>query len=615
MSENRSKELRDRPLQVVEWLVLLFALLPLGLFANLGQFSRLMSDDYCAIAVGQELGTWQGTVYWFNNWAGSYANFFLKSALAPLDILLPRLTPTVIVIVWMLGAFWLAGSVLSALGFRQRKLGAIVIASSLVAASVNAFYSPQSFYWFAASTHYALPLALLSVYLGICANVWRRRAGDRAVRWAIAGAILCFITAGASEIFVAFQLTFVTVCLLPIIAFWRRRMVQGLAIVLGAGWLATLVGFLLQVNSPGLATRAAVDADRFGHAIRNVSDLATATLSQTFQLLGHPPVFAGFMLLFGMSFLVVRLSNRPQPSVSGLGSPRLAIREIWIGLVFQMLWNPLLWTHVSDEARFFGRFSADFLLVVAINLILIVGLLIAIQQSARLNRWLSERPTANQNIVNLILLIVVLLFALTQVRSIHFRAAGFLFTSALSLLYVGIGQLCAVVDDPLVRRLRWLSLFALAVAVLSLAAIVFTAIFGRGFVDARILAPASFLLVAPGLLCGGLYGFAFGHIRQSTHFGAGFPVRLCLTLVVSITLGIVIANARLIPSFQSYAREWDTRHQKIVSLRESGHQAVEVSPLDFDLARYVKVTTLGSDPTNRCALRYYDLLAIVVIEP
>ena len=615
MSEDRSKGLRDRPLQVVEWWVVLFALLPLGLFAYLGQFSRLMSDDYCAIAVGRELGAWQGTLYWFNNWAGSYANFFLKSALAPLDILLPRFTPTVIVIVWLLGAFWLAGSVLSALGFRQRRLGAIVIASTLVAASVNAFYSPQSFYWFAASTHYALPLALLSVYLGICAHVWRRRAGDRAVPWAIAGAILCFITAGSSEIFVAFQLTFVTVCLLPIIAFWRRRMVQGLAIVLGAGWLATLVGFLLQVNSPGLATRAAVDADRFGHAIRNASDLATATLSQTFQLMGHPPVFAGFMLLFGISFLVVRFSNRTYPSVSGLGSPRLAIRDMWIGLVFQMLWNPLLWTHVSDEARFFGRFSADFLLVVAINLILLVGLLIAIQQSGRLNRWLSERPTANQNIVNLILFIVVLLFVLTQVRSIHFRAAGFLFTSALSLLYVGIGQLRAVVDDPLVRRLRWLSLFALALAVLSLAAIVFTAIFGRGFVDARILAPASFLLVAPGLLCGGLYGIAFCHIRQSTHFGAGFPVRLFLTLVVSITLGIVIANARLIPSFQGYAREWDRRHQKIVSLRESGHQAVEESPLDFDLARYVKVTTLGSDPTNRCALRYYDLQAIVVLEP
>ena len=77
----------------------------------------------------------------------------------------------------------------------------------------------------------------------------------------------------------------------------------------------------------------------------------------------------------------------------------------------------------------------------------------------------------------------------------------------------------------------------------------------------------------------------------------------------------MIANTRLIPSFQSYAREWDRRHQKIVSLRESGHQAVEVSPLDFDLARYVKVTTLGSDPTNRCALRYYDLEAIAVFEP
>ena len=615
MLEDRSKGLRDQPLQIVEWLVFLFALLPLGLFAYLGQFSRLMSDDYCAIAVGRELGPWQGTLYWFNNWAGSYANFFLKSALAPLDTLLPRLTPTVIIIVWILGAIWLAGSVLKNVCCHSRRLGASVIALALVAASLNAFYSPQSFYWFAASTHYALPLAMLSVYLGMCAHVWQRPADDRAVPWAIAGALLCFITAGASEIFVAFQLTFVTLCLLPIIAFWRTRKMHGLANVVGAGWLATLGGFLLQVNSPGLATRAAIDAARFGHAIRDASDLVAATLSQGFQLVGHPPVFAGFMLLFGISFLVVRFSYRPQALVCELGSARLAIRDMWIGFVFQMLWIPLLWTHVSDEARFFGRFSADFLLVVAINLILIVGLLIALQQSDRLNRWLSERPTANLNVVNLILFFVALLFALTQVRSIHFRAAGFLFTSALSLLYVGIGQLNAVVDFRLVRQLRWLSLFAIVVAVLSLAAIVFTAFYGRGFVDARILTPASFLLVAPGLLCGGLYGVAFCYIRQSTHFGAGFPVRLCLTLVVSITLGIVIANTSLIPSFQSYAREWDTRHQKIVSQRESGHQAVEVSPLEFDLANYVMVTTLGSDPTNRCALRYYDLEAIALFEP
>ncbi|MCY4017969.1 MAG: hypothetical protein OXG39_01040 [Chloroflexi bacterium] len=593
----------------------MFALLPLGLFAYLGQFSRLMSDDYCAIAVGREMGAWHGTRYWFNSWAGSYANFFLKSAVAPLDELLPRFTPTAIIIIWTLGALWLGGSVLKGLGCRPRRLGAMVVAFALVTASLNAFYSPQSYYWFAASTHYALPLALLTVYLALCAHVLLQGAGLRVGRWAFAGVLLCFCTAGASEIFVAFQLTLMTLCLLPIVVLWRRGQMRSLVIVVGAGWIATLVGFLLQVMSPGLAARAAVDAARFGHAIRDASDLLTATLGQTFQLVGHPPAFAGFMLLFSISFLVVRFTYRPQPGTSELRTRRLAIREIWVGLVFQLLWIPLLWTHVSDDLRFFGRFSAAYLLVVALNLIMIVGFLVAIQQRDRLDQWLSEAPTANLKLISLVLCIVALLFALTQARGIHYRAAGFLFTSAISLLYLGAGQLDAPAKISQIRRLQYLSLFALVIALISLAAIVFTALIGRGFVDARILAPVSFTLVFPGLLWGSLYGIALSQIAQLANTAPILSVRLCLTLAVAIAFGIVIGNARLIPGFQQYAREWDARHQQITSLREAGHRSVEVASLEFDLADYVGVTTLGHDPSNRCALRYYDLAAIEVIEP
>ncbi|MCY4072604.1 MAG: hypothetical protein OXG60_15020 [Chloroflexi bacterium] len=595
--------------------IVLVLALSLLVFIILGQFSRLMSDDYCAIAVGREMGAWRGTLYWFNNWAGSYANFFLKSAIAPLDELLPRYTPATIIIIWTLGAFWLAGSILKGLGLRPRRLGATAIAVALVTASLNAFYSPQSYYWFAASTHYALPLALLTVYLALCAHVLLRGVDARVVRCAFAGALLCFCTAGASEIFVAFQLTLMSLFLLPIVVFWRSGKMRRFAIVVGAGWIATLVGFLLQVMSPGLAARAAVDAARFGHAIRDASDLVAATLGQTFQLLGHPPAFAGFMLLFCVSFLVVRFSFRPQASTSELRSTRLAIREMWIGLVFQLLWIPLLWTHASDDLRFFGRFSAAYSLVIALNFVLIVGFSVAIQQRDRLNRWLSEAPTANLKVISLVLLIVALLFALTQARSIHYRAASFLFTSAISLLYVGTGQLATATKLPQIRRLHCMALFALVTALFSLAAIVFTALIGRGFVDARILAPASFTLVFPGLLWGALYGIALGQIAQLKNTGSIFPVRLCLTLAVLITLGIVIGNGTLIPSFQRYASEWDARHQQILSLRDAGHRSVEVAPLEFDLADYIGVTTLGRDPSNRCAVRYYDLAAIAVIEP
>ena len=147
----------------------LFTLLaPLLLFAYLGSFSRLMSDDYCAIAVGQELGAWEGMAYWYNSWAGSYANFYFKSAIAGLDTVAPALTPLLIVSLLWLAATFVIAQILRHLKIAAARLmPAILLASASVVAGVNALYSPQSFYWFAASTHYTLPLALLVCFCGL----------------------------------------------------------------------------------------------------------------------------------------------------------------------------------------------------------------------------------------------------------------------------------------------------------------------------------------------------------------------------------------------------------------------------------------------------------------
>ena len=100
------------------------------------------------------------------------------------------------------------------------------------------------------------------------------------------------------------------------------------------------------------------------------------------------------------------------------------------------------------------------------------------------------------------LVCLVACFALTQLRNINFRATAYLFTTAISFLVL-LSMLPAAADEqPLARRVKWLSLYSLVVALVSLTAIVFAALFGRGFVDGRILAPASFLLVLPGLVWG-----------------------------------------------------------------------------------------------------------------
>ena len=605
-----------QPARLLRWIALALPVLPLLLFAYLGQFSRLMSDDYCAIAVGRELGAWQGMVYWFSNWAGSYANFFFKSAIAPLDTLVPALTPAIIVGLWWLAGAWLVAQILAELQIASSRNGlAVLIAAGLVAASINAFYSPQSFYWYAASTHYTLPLTLLTAFIGMIVWTARSHTPARTLSVALAGATLCFVSAGASEIFVAFQLSFLTLCLLPLLAFRRIRHWRKLAWLIDASWLATLVALVLQLSSPGLAIRATEDAALFGRALRSPGQLFSTTRDVTIEFLGHPEAFAGFMLLFGLGFLSTRFQNRAQIQDRVAPANCITMRPLLFGLAFQVFWIPLLWTHTSFQAQFLGRFSVAFLSVVAVNLLLVVAFLLLIWQRDRVNRALSRRSDSMAIIVGATLVCLVACFAMTQIRNINYRATAYLFTTAISFLVL-LSMLPAAADEqPSARRVKWLSQYSIVVALVSLAAIVFAALFGRGFVDGRILAPASFLLVLPGLLWGIYLGISVGSFPGLGSAKTRLLETILTALTITVACGMFLGHASLIPGFQAYSRDWDDRHQEILFQRENGQSAIVVSPLRFDMAEYVDITTLAHDPANRCARRYYGIDSITVIEP
>ena len=605
-----------QPARTVRWIALALAVLPLLLFAYLGQFSRLMSDDYCAIAVGQELGAWQGMVYWFSNWAGSYANFFFKSAIAPLDTLVPALTPAIIVGFWWLAGAWLVAQILAQLQFASSRNGlAVLIAAGLVAASINAFYSPQSFYWFAASTHYTLPLTLLTAFIGMIVWTARSHTPTRTVSVALAGATLCFVSAGSSEIFVAFQLSFLTLCLLPLLAFKRIGHWHKLAWLIGASWLVTLVAWVLQLSSPGLAIRATEDAALFGRALRSPAQLFSTTRDVTFEFLGHPEAFAGFMLLFGLGFLSTRFQNRAQFQDRVAPANCITMRPLLFGLAFQVFWIPLLWTHTSFQAQFLGRFSVAFLSVVAVNLLLVIAFLLLIWQRDRVTRVLGLRSDSMAIIVGATLVCLFACFAMTQIRNINYRATAYLFTTAISFLVL-LSMLPAAADEqPSARRVKWFSQYSLVVALVSLAAIVFAALFGRGFVDGRILAPASFLLVLPGLLWGIYLGISFASFMVDGSSKTRLVEAVLFVSSIAVTIGMFLGHASLIPDFQAYSRDWDDRHQEILFQRESGQSVIVVSPLRFDMAEYVDITTLAHEPANRCARRYYGIDSITVIEP
>lgn len=595
---------------IFQWLTAALAFVPLLLFAYLGQFSRMMSDDYCQIARGQEMGAWGYMIYKLNTWAGSYANWLFKGAMAPLDTLLPRIMPTIIIILWLAGLSWLVFQGLAPLkiGAPRRPLAAAAAALA-VAASINAFYSPQSFYWYAASTHYTLPLALLAMYMALALWVQTRLS-----IWAvIAGGLLCFISAGASEIFVVFQLTLLAFCLLMSFVLLRGSVRRSYALAFGVGWLATLIGLAIQLSSPGIYRRTDVDAEQLGQPIRAIPTLLSETLHLTFEAIGHPPAFAGFVMLMGVGLLVMLIQGKPQPLPKASKPVRLVLPALC--LVFQLLWMPMLWGHASDNPQFFGRFSRGYMTVVTLNIAFSLSFLVLLWQRRRIQATLQKQERGLLFFCNALLLTALVLFALTQFRSVHYRAATYLFTSFLMFLGLFFWQLSSLVSTPLARRFGFLSFFACAIAVVCMAVMISAALFGRGFVTARILAPGAHLLVLSGLIWGAYAGYLIKSCSLLSQAGQTWLKLLkrgSLALVLIIGIGIALGQAARIPDFQRYAQEWDARHQAIIAGRDSGQKIIEAAPLTYDLADYAAVPTLAHDPTNRCAKLYYNVDSIAV---
>ena len=118
----------------------------------------------------------------------------LRSLLAGLDTLLSPLTPLVIILIWHVGLIWLLNQAFRQWGLKHsRGQIALALSATIIAASIHALYSLQSFYWFIASTAYTLPLALLILYLGMTFETGRRsRSNLLLALFAVGGAVICF---------------------------------------------------------------------------------------------------------------------------------------------------------------------------------------------------------------------------------------------------------------------------------------------------------------------------------------------------------------------------------------------------------------------------------------
>ena len=600
-------------------LPVLAALLPVALYAWLGQYTRPLIDDYYTLRIGRELGPWDGMLFHFDTWSGGFVNFYIKSAMAPLEVLAPAVGTWLLIVIWLIATLWLVRGLRPRLAFERPGWRLeVAAAASIVTAAIYSQYSLQTFYWHAAAVAYSFPVAVLTLFLALLANSPLRSASRRQILWrAVIGALLCFFSAGFHEIAVAGQAALLTCALVVAPVFCHGECRRNIVLLLGAAWLATLASLWIQSSSPGVAIRMDAESMTIALTAGEYLNWAARSAEFTLGLIGHPRNFAGFALLFCVSFGASLACSRPRASRTPESGYQFSRPLLWLALLAQLLLLVLLWAHQSDAPRVLGRYSLAYTLVIGVNALLVLCCAFAIWQWRRISIAISLGARSAWIMLGAMLAAALLLFWLTQLRSVHWRASTYLYLSALLILTLLAAQLASWLRDRALRSLFGLAVLSTLVAWALMGSAIFIALIANGYFKDRILALSAFLMVFSGLVWGVCLGCLIKQWLRDRGAGERGIRRLAIgsaLVALALLASIVSAQLRLIPDLARFAREWDERHQLIIDQRDQGLRQVKARPLNFNFYRFLE---LPEDPEVwfRYALRYYDVDSITEAAP
>ena len=600
--------------------IVLFALAPVLLFAYLGQFMRMMRDDFSRIAHAIESTPVSLVIDHRNSWGGSFGNLFIQGLLGPLNGSIAQLMPALVIAIWLLGLIWLLAIAIKQLKLAARPLTvSTVVALLVVAATINGFYSLETLYWYTASTAYALPLALAVLGIALTLALAQRcRSWWHKVGTAVIAGLAAFAVASFSEMHLVFQLTALPF-LGAVAALLVDRSHRRLALFLiSLGWLATIVNALVQVTAPGIGDRVEwYVGGGVTTPIRSLSELIPLTIDLTFQYVTDQRAFAGFGMLFAAGLFVSLMISSADSRSSAKRTISMPALPVWAGLIVQILFVPLLWTHISDSPSILGRFSYAFFVVVCLNAAAIFAFLLLLLRRSRISTELRRNGGFATALTVVCWIAALAFFALTQIRSIHFKAAGHLVLSAISVLGLLSFMFASQSSHRGARRCGALIIICFAVTAVSAFVLLALANYSIGYVRDRVMAPVCFLLVVTGLVWGACVG---GWLRQ--FLDANGLASACLAryklasalVVVTLGLGIFLGRAQWLPDLEVYAREWDARHQYLLAKRDEGASYVEVAPLVYDMSQYFWEADISMKPENAAAERYYAIESIVQTE-
>ena len=493
--------------------IALLTLAPTILFAYFGHLMRMMRDDFGRVVVAREIGPIGMVTAQRDGWGGSFSDLFVQALLVSLDGAAAQIMPAIIIAIWLLGAIWLAMIGLQVMKQdSHRIIVSVVVASLMLAATINGLYSLESLYWYTASFRYTLPLALIALGGALVLHLARPgRSRRRAALAYGAAGVICFLTAGFAEMYLVFQLIALPFLALAVLVAADRTHRRLLLPAVGIGWLATILNGIVQVSAPGIGSRVEwYVGGGVTIPIRSLAQLIPVTVDLTFQYVTNQLVFAGFALLFAVGFFLSLKHSRSERQSSESQPLSLPANALWLALLAQICFVPILWTHVSDSPDVLNRFSYAFFVVICLNSCAILALLLLLLLRSRISAKMRRWPGFASVLCAAFWIATLAFFALTQFRSVHYKAAGYLFTSAMSVL----GLLSCLLASARLRgdTRRDGALIAVCFAATIVAAFVLLALanYSIGYVRDRVMTPVGLLLVITGLVWGTTMGSWLG---------------------------------------------------------------------------------------------------------
>lgn len=243
--------------------VSLAGLIPTGavflLYIYLGIYTRMIADDFCSAYYARRLGLLRSIWYWYINWSGRYTAFGADWLMEKISVYKLPVIHSLALLAWLV--FTVAALQPS---LKQVLPHGRVKTVSMTLGIVFLFVIllldpqiPQTLYWWNGMRSYVLPLILLTLYI-VLLQVKPEKLKDQ--RWRTIALLISFLftfmNGGLGETYIAFQVAFL-LYLLVLELLVHKDIRSTTFQLLFAGWVGSLVAFVILVSAPGNAIRQA----------------------------------------------------------------------------------------------------------------------------------------------------------------------------------------------------------------------------------------------------------------------------------------------------------------------------------------------------------------------